>query len=141
MYPRQIWLFKVGCWTALVSAVLHLVGALVGFGRLNEAALTAPEYHFSFPGGVDRSLLDLTVGFSLASVVLLAGIGAIGLAVVKRGYEDEPLMLGVARAAAVTGTALVGIAIAYFFVVPAMFVALMTVCFTLASVRPPAPEA
>ena len=33
MVPRQVWLFKLGCWIAIVTAAVHLVGHVWGRRR------------------------------------------------------------------------------------------------------------
>jgi hypothetical protein len=145
VYPRQRWLFKVGCWTAVVTAAIHLAGQLSGGPppqndterQLNELATT---YRFAFPGGAQRSFQDLMTGFSLAFSILLSAMGAIGLMVEKRGQSDQPLMSAVARTMAGTGLVMVVISMYYFFIVPTMCLALITICFALASVTPPAPH-
>ena len=119
---------------------MHLVGHFSSFASPandteRQLLESASQYRFAFPGGAERSLMDLLAGFSLSFAMLLAGVGGIGLVVAKRGYEDEWLMAGVARASAITGAVLLAISLAYFFVVPAMFIALMTVAYGLASVR------
>lgn len=140
MPPRQVWIFEFGCWAALLAAVVHLVGHLAGLPQATDdtgAGLMslAGTYKFAFPGGVERSLLDLLSGFSLSFAMLVAALGVVGLAVARRGYEDELLMTGVARPMAVAGIVLVIISLTNFFIVPALFLALMTVAFLLASVR------
>lgn len=139
MPPRQIWLFKFACWAAFLASAMQLVGHFSELtpssGAAREMLDAASSHRFAFPGGSERSLMDLLAGLSLSFAMLLAGVGGIGLVVAKRGHEDELLMTGVARASALTGAVLLVIAISYFFVVPAMFVALMTVSYALAAVR------
>jgi hypothetical protein len=145
VYPRQRWLFKVGCWVAIVIASLHLAGQVGGTSTpVNETERQLMElattYRFVFPGGTSRSMMDVMTGFSLNFSILLAALGALGLMVQKRGHLDHPLMSAVARTLTGTGVVLVAISLSYFFIVPTMCLALMTICFALASVTPPAPH-
>ena len=141
---RQQALFRVGCWLSIVTAVVHLTGALAGRpapADVNEAQLfaVAGEYRLALPGA-ERSLFELFDGFSLAFAVLLATQGAVGLAVAKRGRRDGALLVAVARAMALAGVALLVISLTHWFLVPSLFIATMTSAFAFASVRPPAHE-
>lgn len=141
---RQQALFRVGCWLAIATAVAHLAGVIAGRpapANPTERQLfeLAAEYRFALPGA-ERSLFDLLDGFSLAFAVLLATVGAIGLAVAKRGRGDAQLMVAVARGLALAGVALLVISVTHWFLVPSLFLAMMTTAFVFVSVRPPAGE-
>jgi hypothetical protein len=81
--------------------------------------------------------MDFMDGFSLAFSVLLVLVGGVGLIVRQRCHKDGAAMMAVSRALAGGGLALVVISLSYWFIVPSMFLALMTFCFAFAAVRPP----
>jgi hypothetical protein len=142
MPPRQVWLFVFGCWTTIVTALVHVAGHLAGpSAPVNdtERQLTAlaSTYRFALPGGSNRSLMDFMDGFSLVFALLLATIGGVGLIIRKRASHDAPFMLAVARTFTVSSVALLGISLTKFFIVPTLFIAVMAVCFFCASVQSP----
>jgi hypothetical protein len=140
--PRQVWLFKFGCWAAIATAVVHVAGTIAGGmtptndteRQLLELATT---YQFALPGGAGRSLVDFLRGLSLVFSVFFATIGPIGLVVARRGQADPFLMYGVARRAAIASAAVLVISLAYFFIVPTLCVATVTVCFAASAVKAP----
>jgi hypothetical protein len=142
MSPRQLWVFQFGCWAAIATAAVHVAGSLAGFGppandteRQLQSLMTG--YRFVLPGGASRTFMDLFGGMNLAFAVLLVAIGAVGLMVHRRARHDTTLMLGISRVLALTCVALLVISLARFFIVPTMFMALLTTCFALSSVEPP----
>jgi hypothetical protein len=142
MSPRQLFIFRVGCWSALATAAVHMIGEVQGLGSPandveRQLMNLSTSYHFALPGGASRSLMDLFNGFSLMFALLLATIGAIGLMVHKRARQDTLLMLGVARTLAVSCGVMLVVSMTNFFIIPTMFIALITTCFALASVQPP----
>ena len=142
MPRRQLWFFQFGCWTTIVTAVVHLAGHLMpqsppANDTERQLLQLATTYRFTLPGGAQRSTVDVLDGFTLSFALLLAGIGAAGLVVHKRGREDATLMTGVARALAVTSVALTIISLTNFFIVPTLFIAVMAICFLVASVESP----
>lgn len=144
MPGRQLALFRIGCWTAIITAVVHLAGQIAGPAAPandTEAQLMslAATYRVSMPGGAERSLMDFLTGFSLAFALLLAVIGATGLVVAKRGQQDPVLMSAVARVFAASGVALLVISMYYWFLIPSLCIATMAFAFLLASVRAPVP--
>jgi len=145
MVPRQVWLFKLGCWIAIVTAAVHLVGHVLGpAAPTNETErqlqTLATTYKYTLPGGTTRSLMDFLNGFSLVLVLFLTTIGGLGLMVVRRAQDDRVLTLAVARTFAATSVVLLVITLVYFFLVPAAFILVMALCFLLGSVSPPVPE-
>ena len=114
MPPRQVWLFQFGCWAAVTTAVMH-----VGFALAAQAT----------PPGDGALHLVFAVCFST--------VGAIGLVVTKRGQDDPLLMYAVARYAAVASATLLVLSLVYFSVVPSMFIAAVTTCFAVATVKAP----
>ena len=114
MPPRQIWLFQFGCWAAVATAVMH-----VGFAL--TARVTPPN---------DGAL-------HLSFAVCFSTLGAVGLVVTKRGQADPLLMYAVARYAAMASVTLLVLSLAYFSIVPSMFIAAVTTCFAVAAVKAP----
>jgi len=142
MPPRQLWLFKFGCWVACGTAALHLAASLVALTAAPGASHVdglekAAGVQIVFPDGTERTLGDLLLGFSLAHALFLGAIGALGLTVARRGRDNGVLMTGVARIQAIVCLALVTISLTHFFLVPTLLVAVMLICFTLAAVRAP----
>jgi|RhiMethySRZTD1v2_1073278.scaffolds.fasta_scaffold46334_2 hypothetical protein len=140
MPPRQLWIFKFGCWTAIVTGLVHMAGHIFGPTSLandTERQLMdlATSYHFPMPGGASRSLMNFLDGFGLTFVLMTVMSGALGIAIARRGREDALLMTGAARVLAIGYVGLLVISLQYFFIVPSLFVALAAVCFSMASVR------
>lgn len=140
MPPRQLWIFKFGCWTAIVTGLVHMGGHI--FGSMPAANDTerqlmnlATSYHFPLPGGANRSLMNFLDGFGLTFVLMTVMTGALGIAIARRGREDALLMTGAARVLALGYVGLLVISLQYFFIVPSLFIALVAVCFTMASIR------
>ena len=142
MPARQLLIFKIGCLAALFTAAVHLVGHIAGMpppANETEARLLdlATSYKTTLPGGAQRSFMDLQTGFSLSYSLFLAMIGGAGLVVRRRASGDPLLMRAVARVFAGGGAVLMAISLAYFFIIPTMFAAFVTVCFAIASVASP----
>jgi len=142
MARRQIIIFTIGCWAAIATAALHLVGHVSGPAPATDEAgrqllELATNYKHLMPGGSERSLMDFLNGFSLSFSVFLALIGGLGLIVVKRGHGDGTLMMAVARAIALASLVLLVISLTHWFIVPSLLLALVAVCFLTAGVRPP----
>ena len=135
--------FKIGCLAAWLTAVVHLVGHLSGppppaNDTERELLALATKYEYQLPGGTSRSLMDFHDGFSLMFSVLIAALGGVGYIVQKRAATDVVLMTAVARALAGAAAVLLVISLSHFFIVPTLFVALIAVCFAIASVKAPA---
>ena len=142
MADRQVLLFRIGCWAAILTAAVHMAGHLAGpQAPANETEQqlldVAGSYQFALPGGGRRALLDFLNGFSLSFIVLLATLGGIGLMVAKRGRGDV-LLTGVARLLAAGSVGLLVISFTHWFIVPTIFIAFFTLCFVLAAVPKPA---
>jgi hypothetical protein len=117
MPSRQLWLFRLGCWAAITTAIVHVVVA-IGIPLIPTS---------------DEAL-------NLAFAASFGTIGAIGLVVAKRGQADALLMYGVARYAAIASATLLILSLIYLFVVfivPTLFIAAVTMCFTVAAVKAP----
>jgi hypothetical protein len=142
MPRRQEMVFRIGCIAALLTAALHMVGHLSG----PSAPANATErqlldlmtsYRFPFPGGAHRSLLEFQTGFSLVFALFLATVGGAGLVVRRRAAEDPALVLAVSRVFAMSMAVLLVISLTHFFIIPTMCIALVAVCFAIASVAAP----
>src|SRR5262245_3324929 len=143
MPPRQLAVFRIGCVATLLTVALHLVGHVSGGLRPEneteaKALDLATNYKFALPGGAHRSLMDFADGYSLSFAMLLATIAVTGLVVAKRGHDDGRLMLAVAAPFAIGSSVLTVIGLTHFFIIPAMWFALMATCFAVASVASPA---
>ncbi len=139
MPARQVWIFKFACWVTFLTAAIHMVGHVAGStppANATEQQIRdlITNYYFPMPGGGERSILDFQTGFSLMFATMLATFGAVGLMVVRRGTEDPVLVRGVARAFALSSAVLLVISLTHFFIIPSLFIALMTVSFAVASV-------
>ena len=142
MPPRQLCLFKLGCWLAFLTAAVHVAGQLANplqpQNDTERQLLTlATGYHFTLPGGASRSLMDFLHGFSWAFALFAATMGAAGLVAASRGRTDGALARAMARVLAGAGALLCIISLVDFFLVPTAFLLATTVCFALASVRAP----
>lgn len=126
----------------MVTAIVHLAGHIAGPpAATNDTERQLLEvmttYRFQFPGGAERTMMQMMNGFSLILSVLFAGLGAMGLVVAKRGQHDAQLMYAAARTSAIASAAVLLISLLHFFVVPTMFFAAVTLCFAIAAVRAP----
>ena len=143
MQKRQLLLFRIGCWAALVTAAVHLYGHIAGpqpaANEIEEQIIqTASSYQFELPGGGRRALMDFLNGFSLSFPVFLATIAGAGLMVAKRG--DVLLVQAVARVFAAGSVALLVVSLTHWFIIPTIFITFFAICFVLASVPQPAAE-
>ena len=143
MPRRQLVVFRIGCLAAVLAAAVHLAGHLLGpqapaNETERELVELATSYRFTLPGGTTRALMDFLDGFSLIFSVQLAALGGAGYLVQKRAAGDALLMAGVARVLAGASAVTLVITLTHFFIVPAILMALVAVCFAMASVRAPA---
>jgi hypothetical protein len=130
--PRQVWLFKLGCWAAFATAALHLAGHI--FLEVPTAGGERPGYLFLVPGQTVPAHHHVTDGLSLAFSLLLATIGGAGLVVANRGGEDPALLRGVARSFGIGSAALLVLSIVMFFSLQSFAIAFMALCFALGAV-------
>jgi hypothetical protein len=140
MPARQLLAFQIGCWTAFVTAALHLTGHLIGPRPTTpaEAAVfqVASTVVLELPGA-SRSLMDLLSGFSLAFALFLAFWGGLGLMLVRRARHDGPLMSAVARTMAGAAVVLLVISLSDWFLIPSLCIAMMAISFAVSAVRAP----
>jgi hypothetical protein len=136
MSRRQRLFFKAGCWAALATAAVHLLGHLAGpqppANDTERQLLQLYEtYRFALPGG-SRTLAEFMSGFSLTFSLALAMFGGMNLTVVRRCADDQPLMRLLTVLALAFCVTLLVISLAHFFIVPTLFIALVTLCFAAA---------
>ncbi len=143
MRDRQLLFLKVGCWATAITATVHLIGILAGpMVAANETEQVlldmAKSYQFPLPGGGRRSLIEIMDGFSLSFSLFLTAIAGLGFLVARRGVDDRILMTAATRALAAFSLVLLVISATYWFVIPTIFIGVMTVSFVLAAVSRPA---
>lgn len=143
MGHRQRLFFVIGCWAALATAAVHLVGQLGGPPPVaNDTERTLHElmatYRFPLPGAA-RTLEELLHGFGLTFSVALTLLGGTGLHLLKRAGKDAVLMRAVAQANAVGALTLVAISLRYFFIIPTVFLSVVAFAFGAACFGRPAP--
>jgi hypothetical protein len=140
MPPRQLWIFKLGCWATLATAAAYLVLHVMGFGLAatdagRQALAMAESGRFAVFGGGTHSIADLAGATSLMFDVLLAAMGAAGLAAART--DDRIVVRGVARVFSIASVTLVVIALLDVSLVFAMLLAALAICFILSSVVSP----
>jgi hypothetical protein len=145
MPRRQEMVFRIGCIAALLTAALHMVGHLLGpQAPANDTERQLLDlmtsYRFALPGGASRSILEFQTGFSLVFALFLATVGGVGLVVRQRASHDPALALAVARVFALSMAVLLVISLTHFFIIPTICIALVAVCFAIASVSAPEGE-
>jgi hypothetical protein len=148
--PRQRFFYRTGCWAAIVTAVIHLVGHLSGpQPPANETERALIEqvmtYRFAVPGG-QRTLWEFMTGFSLSFSACLAMFGGLNLAIVRRSSGDTVLMRTLTVLNALFAVVMVVVSVRYFFIAPTVCLAVVALGFALAldgrdAVRSAAPPA
>jgi hypothetical protein len=137
MSRRQRLCFKAGCWMAFVTAAVHLMGHLAGpqpaaNDTERELLRLFEGYRFALPGGSLRSLADFMSGFSLVFSAALAMFGGINLLIARRCADDRPLMAMLTRLDIAFGVTLLAISLTHFFLVPTLFLLVVTILFAAA---------
>ena len=131
--------FQTGCYVAFGTAALHMIGAVLSpqpppvddtHRQLLELATT---YKLQLPGGPNRTLMELTDGFSLFYSLMLALTGGLGVIVLRRAANDDVLFLATARALAGGYVVLLAISVTYFFVIPTSLTAVAALAFAIAA--------
>jgi hypothetical protein len=140
--PRQLWLFQLGCWIALVTAGVHMAahvtGSLLSTASGIDPASTppVPTHIWLVPGLWQPTFAGVLDGFSLTVAMLTATIGAAGLVVLRFGEAQPELVRRVARVFALGMTMCLVVGILSMFSAETFFVAITALCFGLASVKP-----
>jgi len=137
--PRQQWFFQLGCWAAFAAAGVHVAAHVFGLSDLSPHAsvgmsMLAPDYVFAVPGPRQPTYRSVVDGLSLSLPLLLATIGAAGLAVSRHGNNDVRLMRSVSAVFAIGLAALLVTSVALFFSALTFALALPAMCFGLACV-------
>lgn len=139
MPARQVWLFQLGCWVAVAAAALHVAVHVMVGGDLSPHAeagmsMLSPDYVVRVPGLRQPTYRGVVDALSLSHALLLATIGAGGLAVARHGQFNPKLLRAVAGAFAIgTGMALITSAVLSFSL-ETFVLAIVAICFGLAAV-------
>lgn len=140
MDRRQRLLFRIGCYTLLVTALVHLVGFLSGpqapandTERTLISLMTAYEFDVM---GTKVTMMRLFEGFSLSYSVFLAWTGAVGLMAVARAQEGSSLGPGLARIHLLGSLAMLVVSFAYWFMAPTLCMGVATLAFAGATFLP-----
>jgi hypothetical protein len=132
-------LFAAGCWVLVALGLVHLLGhaSLVSAQGDSEAERQMLAMMRTNPQdmglGFVRTMFDIVAGFSLTFSVLPAGMGLVGL-LVLRGERGAPAVL---REVAIAYAGIYGImtavALRYWFPAPLFFLAAAFLCFAAAA--------
>jgi hypothetical protein len=142
MGHRQLVVFRIGCWAAILTAALytfwHVQGPAAPQSEDHRILMdTAEALQFELPGGGSRSLMEFMRGYGLALILFLVVMGGTGLIVAKRGRSDEVLMTAVARVFAVGSAALLVVSLTHWYIIPTICITFFTLCFAMAAVQRP----
>lgn len=131
-------LFAAGCWVLVALGLVHLVGH---YGLMSAQGDTEAERQLlslmranpqDMGLGFVRSMFDIVAGFSLTFSILPAGMGLLGL-LLLRHEERAP---GLVRQASIVYAGVYGImtavALRYWFPAPLAFLAAAFLCFVAA---------
>jgi hypothetical protein len=115
--------FRVGAWTSILTALVHLAGHVAGpRAPRNETEAKLTElmtgYGFALPGAPHRTMMEFFDGFSLTFTLFLALTGVLALAIAKsRGAVPELYRFTAVALAGCYGI-LCGLSLKYFFLAP-----------------------
>ena len=136
-------LFAAGCWVLIATGLVHSLGH---YGMMNAQGDTEAEKQLlslmrgnaqDMGLGFVRSMFDIVAGFSLTFVVLPAGMGLLGLLLLRHDGRAPGLL----RQAAIVYAGLYGImtaiAFRYWFPAPLFFLAAAFLCFAAAVATAP----
>ena len=137
--------FRVGAWTSILTALVHLAGHVAGpQSPKNETEARLTElmtgYAFALPGAPHRTMMEFFDGFSLTFTVFLALTGILALAIAKSRGAVPELYRFTAIALAGTYGILFGVSLKYFFLAPTVCLGIAFLAFavSLAPGREPA---
>ena len=135
--------FAAGCWVLIALGLVHLVGhysltAAQGDTEAEKQLLSLMRANPQDMGlGFVRSLFDILAGFSLAFAILPAGMGLLGLLLLRH----EGRAPGLLRQASIVYAGVYGImtavAFRYWFPAPLAFLAAAFLCFVAAVATAP----
>jgi hypothetical protein len=142
MPHRQLVIFRIGCWAAILTAMLHVAAHIKGLPppeTEHEQVIRdqMETLQIELPGGGRRALAEFMAGYSLALPLFLVTIGTVGLMLQKRALSDPVLLIAVARVFAFATIGLLIISLTHWFIVPTICIAFFALCFVLSSVRQP----
>jgi len=136
-------LFAAGCWVLIATGLVHSLGH---YGMMNAQGDTEAEKQLlslmrgnaqDMGLGFVRSMFDIVAGFSLTFVVLPAGMGLLGLLLLRHDGRAPGLL----RQATIVYAGLYGImtaiAFRYWFPAPLFFLAAAFLCFAAAVATAP----
>jgi hypothetical protein len=136
-------LFAAGCWVLIALGLVHLVGhfslmTAQGDTEAERQLLSLMRGNPQDMGlGFIRSMFDIVAGFSLTFAILPAGMGLLGLLLLRH----EGRAPGLLRQASIVYAGIFGImtaiALRYWFPAPLFFLAAAFLCFVAAVATAP----
>jgi hypothetical protein len=136
-------LFATGCWVLIATGLVHLLGhySLMNAQGDSEAERQLLSLMRGNPQdmglGFVRSMFDILAGFSLTFVVLPAGMGLLGLLLLRHEGRAPGLLRQAAIVYAGLYGIMTGIALRYWFPAPLLFLAAAFLCFAAAVATAP----
>jgi hypothetical protein len=138
-------LFAAGCWVLVALGFVHLLGhaslmSAQGDSEAERQMLAMMRTNPQDMGlGFVRTMFDIVAGFSLTFSLLPAGMGLVGLLVVRREGSAPGLLREIAIAYAGIYGIMTAVALRYWFPAPLFFLAAAFLCFAaaVASARRP----
>lgn len=136
MSKLSIVAFRVGAWTSILTAFVHLAGHVAGpQSPKNETEARLTElmtgYGFALPGAPRRTMTEFFDGFSLTFTLFLALTGVLALAIAKHRGVAPLLYRFTAVALAGCYGILLGISLRYFFLAPTVCIGLAFLAFAV----------
>jgi len=134
--PRK--LFAAGCWVLIALGLVHLMGH---YGLMTAEGDTEAEGRLlslmrgnpqDMGLGFVRSMFDIVAGFSLTFSILPAGMGLLGLLVLRHERRAPGLLRQASIAYAGVYGIMTAVAFRYWFPAPLFFLAAAFVCFVAA---------
>lgn len=128
--------FRIGAWTSIVTALVHLAGHVAGpRAPKNETEAKLTElmtgYGFALPGAPHRTMMEFFNGFSLTFTLFLALTGILALAVARSRSAVPELFRFTTVALAGCFGILLGISLKYFFLAPTVCIGVAFLAFTV----------
>jgi len=127
---------RIGSWLSILTGTLHLLAHFKGLEPTRDAERTMLDMMARLrfdAGGVERTMMDIFGGLSLAFSTLLFLMGFHGLRLARS--EDGTVRREAAFAYATTAAVLTGLGLLYFPTPPTVLTGLMAVAFAVAAAR------
>ncbi len=130
--------FAAGCWVLMATGLVHLLGH---YGLMTSQGANETErqlfsllrgYRQDLGLGFVRSTMDLLAGFSLSFAILPAGMGLVGLLLLRHAERAPGLVRQASIVYAGVYGIMTGVALRYWFPAPLFFLAAAFVCFAAA---------